>query len=57
MIALICLKPTYPAVALILIDWFGRQTFDGLLVVQGLCTDDRPDLCEAQVPRCGAHID
>jgi hypothetical protein len=58
MIALICSKPAYPAVAPILIDWYAREAYiDGLLIVQGLGTDDRPDLLEAHVPRCGAHID
>jgi hypothetical protein len=33
------------------------RPIDGLLVVQGLGTDDRPDLLEAHVPRSGAHID
>jgi hypothetical protein len=27
MIALICVKPTYPAVAPILIDWYSSQTY------------------------------
>ncbi len=61
MIALICLKPMYPALAPIMIDWYGRP-IDGLLDVQGLSTDDCPDLLEAHlleahVTHGGAHID
>jgi hypothetical protein len=33
------------------------RPIDGLLVVQGLGTDDRHDLLEAHVPHGGAHID
>ncbi len=32
------------------------RPIDGLLALQGLGTDDRPDLCEAHVPRGGARI-
>ncbi len=32
------------------------RPIDGLLVVQGLGTDDRPDLLEAHLPRGGARV-